>query len=232
MTTWCPLVPSLQSPLLVTICYSNPFYQKTQGTDTAQVLPSGSKQAAAVRMSDWEGNQAESFKRRQKWCSGTYTPLPGTLRAVVTVQANLFQDSNCSKNWKDSGMLLSSSPSFPSRQQSEIGYFDSGQMLYLWLSLFFIYEKHVACYFKRTENGNLLNKLLFSLAFPAQQLFSPEVNLLQSSICKVIICPLVNIPLCFNLVVIRQTIHFMDKDFKVDIRIHFIGSGHSKMQPS
>lgn len=63
MTIWCPLVPSLQSPLLVTICYSNSYYQRTQGKDTAQVFPSGSKQAAAVRMSDCEGTMRQrAFK--------------------------------------------------------------------------------------------------------------------------------------------------------------------------
>lgn len=56
MTTWDVLwFPACRSPLFVTICYSNPLYQKTQGKNTAQVFPSGSKQAAAVRMSDWEG---------------------------------------------------------------------------------------------------------------------------------------------------------------------------------
>lgn len=92
------------NPLLITIIYINPFYQKTQGKDTAQVFPSSSKQWE----DEWLGGDgvAGSFQRGQKWCSGIHTPLPGTLLVVVTVQPNLFQDNNCSKNWQNSGMFV------------------------------------------------------------------------------------------------------------------------------
>lgn len=149
------------NPLLVIICYINPFYQKTQGKDTAQVFRSGSKQAAAVR--GWvtgRGRCGRELSKKAKvmqwhihstaWNSTGCCHCPSQLISRQQLQQKLIGF------WHVCNLLLTSSPSFPSRQQSETGYFGSGQIL----SLSFTYLNHVACYFKRRENGNLSNKLL------------------------------------------------------------------------
>lgn len=200
--------PVCGSPLFVIICYSNPLYQKTQGKDTAQAFPSSSKQAAAVRMSDWEETVWQRAFKEGKSDVVAYTLHCLELYWLLSLsKPTYFKTATAAKTDRTLACLspvikqLSIFP-FKTATRNKILWL-SGQMQYLWLSLSFIYQKHVAWHFKRTENGNLSNKLLSSLAFSAQQLFSPEVNLLQSSICKVIICPLVNIPLRFNLVIIR-----------------------------
>lgn len=57
------------------------------------------------------------------------------------------------------------------------------------------------------------------------------MNSLQVGICQIVIGPLMNVSLRFYFVVVRQTVHFMDENLKVDVWIHFVGSGHSEIQP-
>lgn len=58
---------------------------------------------------------------------------------------------------------------------------------------------------------------------------SPEVKLLQAGVCQVIIGPLVDVSLRLYLVVVRQTVHFVDEHLKVDVRVHFVGSSHREV---
>lgn len=56
------------------------------------------------------------------------------------------------------------------------------------------------------------------------------MKLLQACVGQVIVGPLVNVSLSLNLVVVRQSVHFMDEDLKVDVRVHLVGSGHCQVQ--
>lgn len=58
---------------------------------------------------------------------------------------------------------------------------------------------------------------------------SPEVKFLQAGVSQIIVCPLMNVSLCFYFVVIGQTVYFMDEHFKVDVWIHFVGSRYSQV---
>lgn len=137
-----------------------------------------------MRTSDWEGTvRQKGLKEGKSRASGIYTLLAGALLVAATVQATYFKTADAAKTGRTLVYLSSvfkhiSSPSFPLRKQSEIRYFGSGQTQCLRPFFSFIYQKLFASYLKRTENGNLSNKLLSSLGFSAQQLFSPEVNLL------------------------------------------------------
>lgn len=55
---------------------------------------------------------------------------------------------------------------------------------------------------------------------------------LQACICQVVIGPFVNVSLFLDLVVIRQTVYFMNEHLKVDVCVDFVGSGHGEMQPA
>lgn len=57
------------------------------------------------------------------------------------------------------------------------------------------------------------------------------MKLLQAGVCQVIVGPLVDVSLRFDLVVVRQTVHFVDEHLEVDVRVHFVGSSHRQMQP-
>lgn len=60
----------------------------------------------------------------------------------------------------------------------------------------------------------------------------PQVDGLQAGVCQVIIGPFVNVSLFLDLVVVRQTVYFMNEYLKVDVCVYFVGSGHSEMQPA
>lgn len=55
---------------------------------------------------------------------------------------------------------------------------------------------------------------------------------LQACIYQVVIGPFVNVSLFLDLVVIRQTVYFMNEHLKVDVCVDFVGSGHGEMQPA
>lgn len=52
----------------------------------------------------------------------------------------------------------------------------------------------------------------------------PQMQLLQTSICQVIIGPLIDIPLGLNLVVVRKAVHLVDEHLEVDLGVHPVGS--------
>lgn len=58
---------------------------------------------------------------------------------------------------------------------------------------------------------------------------SPEVKLLQADISQIVVGPLVDVSLRFYFVVVRQTVDFMYEHLKVDVRVDFVGSGHSEV---
>lgn len=49
-------------------------------------------------------------------------------------------------------------------------------------------------------------------------------------ISQVIIRSLVDIPLSFHFIIIRQTVHFMNKNFKPDVRVYFMSFGDCLMK--
>lgn len=58
---------------------------------------------------------------------------------------------------------------------------------------------------------------------------SPEVKLLQAGVCQIIVGPPMNVSLCLYFVVVRQAVYFMDEHLKVDVWVHFVGSGYGEM---
>lgn len=60
----------------------------------------------------------------------------------------------------------------------------------------------------------------------------PEVELLQTGICQVIIGSLMYVSLGLNLVIIRQAVHFVNENLKVDVWIYSEGSRDCQMQPA
>lgn len=55
------------------------------------------------------------------------------------------------------------------------------------------------------------------------------MKLLQVGVCQIVVGPLMNVSLRFYFVVVRQTVYFMDEHLKVDVWVHFVGSGHSEV---
>lgn len=58
------------------------------------------------------------------------------------------------------------------------------------------------------------------------------MELLQTGICQVIIGSLMYVSLGLNLVIIRQAIHFVNENLKVDVRVHSEGSRDRQMKPA
>lgn len=61
---------------------------------------------------------------------------------------------------------------------------------------------------------------------------SPQVDGLQAGVAQVVVGPFVNVSLLLDLVVVRQTVDFMNEHLKVDVWVYFVGSGHGEMQPA
>lgn len=58
---------------------------------------------------------------------------------------------------------------------------------------------------------------------------SPEVELLQAGVRQVVVGSLVDVSLRLDLVVVGQTVDFMDEHLEVDVWIHPVGSGHGEV---
>lgn len=58
------------------------------------------------------------------------------------------------------------------------------------------------------------------------------MKLFQAGICQVVVGSLVDVPLCLDLVIVREAIHFVNKYFKVDLRIDSVGPWHGEVKPT
>jgi len=55
------------------------------------------------------------------------------------------------------------------------------------------------------------------------------VELLQAGVRQVVVSSLVDVSLRLDLVVVGQTVDFMDEHLEVDVWIHPVGSGHGEV---
>ena len=58
----------------------------------------------------------------------------------------------------------------------------------------------------------------------------PEVQLLQTGVCQVISGPLVDVPLRLDLVIVGQTVHFVDEHLEVDLGVDPVGPRHGEVK--
>lgn len=53
---------------------------------------------------------------------------------------------------------------------------------------------------------------------------------LQAGVCQVVVGAFVYVSLLLDLVVVGEAVHFVDEHFKVDVRVHLVGSGHGEVE--
>lgn len=58
------------------------------------------------------------------------------------------------------------------------------------------------------------------------------MQLFQAGVCQVVVGPLMDVSLGFDLVIVGEAVHFVDEHLEVDLWIDSVGPGHSEVKPA